>query len=71
MKFIPEGATLEDLAKELDRLYRRIVQLEQERSIVLPTSAPRDPSVGQSWLDIEGGNIQTFNGSAWDTYTKD
>jgi len=71
MKFIPEGATVEDLAKELDRMYRRIIQLEQNDTIVLPRSAPRDPSVGQGWNDIEGGKLQFFNGSTWDTYTKD
>ena len=71
MKFIPEGATVEDLAKELDRLYRRIVQLENDDTIVLPRSAPRDPAVSQGWHDIDGGKIQLFNGSTWDTFTKD
>lgn len=71
MKFIPENATVEDLAKEMDRLYRRIVALEDSTTIVFPRVAPLNPVVSSAWHDIEGEKLQIFNGSTWDTYTKD
>ena len=70
-KSIPQVATLEDLNKELDRMYRRIIKLEKNDTIVLPRSAPLNPAVSSAWHDIEGGKLQVYNGSTWDTYTKD
>ncbi len=71
MKFVEEGFTVDDVNKALDRLYRRIVALEQETNTVLRRTAPTNPIAGDMWYDVEGGKIQIFNGTTWDTWTKD
>jgi hypothetical protein len=71
MKFLPENATMEDLAKEFDRLYRRVKALEQASSVILPRSAPRSPVAGQEWYDGSKGTRNVFNGTSWDVWTKD
>lgn len=71
MKFVEEGHSTEDLNKALDRLYRRIVALENSTSVVIPRSAPRKPQVNEAWHDIEGGAINVWNGSTWNIFTKD
>jgi len=70
-RFIPETATVEDLAKELDRLYRRIRALEQADSVLLPRSAPTNPTIGQEWYDVSTGTRNVFNGTTYDVWTKD
>ena len=71
MKFIPPDATVEDLAKELDRLYRRIRALEQSTALVLEGSAPTTPGFGRAWYDASSGTINVFNGTTYDVWTKD
>ena len=66
MKFIPETATMEDLAKELDRLFRRILKLENDTSATLEREAPQGATVGQVWYDVSTGTLNVFNGASWD-----
>lgn len=71
MKFVEEKHSTEDLNKAFDRLYRRIVALENSTGVVLPRSAPRSPKANEAWHDIEGGAINVWNGSTWNIFTKD
>jgi hypothetical protein len=71
MKFLPENYSYEDLVKAFNRQYRRIVALEGNTAVILPTSAPRSPEVNQAWHDIENGKLNIWNGSTWNTFTKD
>ena len=70
MRHIEADYTTEDLDKALDRLYRRIRALELESGVVMPSSAPRSPSLGASWLDVGAGEINVWNGSTWNIYQK-
>ena len=71
MKFINIGYTLDDLNKTFDRLYRRISALEKKTTVNLPTSAPVNPSGNHIWMDVGSGKLNVWNGSSWDTFTKD
>ena len=71
MKFIPESATMEVLAKVLGRLQKQITAIRQSSSLILQRSAPNSPTVGQVWFDVSTGSINVFNGSTTDVWTKD
>ena len=71
MKFIPETATMEDLAKEFDRIWRRVLKLEKNKSVILPREPVNSPAVGQVWFDVSTGTINVFNGTTYDVWTKD
>ena len=70
MKFV-ESTGVADINKAFDRLYRRVVALENASAKALDHSAPTNPIVGMSWLDIENGKLNIYDGSVWTTYTKD
>jgi len=66
-----ETNSVTEIDKQLDLLYRRVMALEKATGIDMPRSAPRNPTAGMSWMDIEQGKIKVFNGSSWDEFSKD
>lgn len=58
----------ERLMTELERRLRRLEQLESD---VLKRNAPRAPVIGKVWMDIEAGKLRIWNGTSWDSFTKD
>lgn len=70
MKFIREADPAE-INFALEEIDRRVRKLEKATAVVLPTTAPRDPHVGQAWIDVGGGRINVWDGNGWTTYAKD
>ncbi len=70
MKFL-EAWDLELLNKAFDRIYRRVVALEQASLKDLDRVAPSSPDPGAMWIDIENGKFNIYDGSSWITFSKD
>ncbi len=63
--------TQDEIERILGEIDTRIKKMEAVDSGTLPTSAPRRPKPGMAWLDVEGGKIKFWTGSAWVAFTKD
>lgn len=70
MRHVEIGYTTEDLNTAIDKVYRRVVALENDTNTTLRTTAPTAPIGGDMWLDISAGQIKIYNGQTWDSYQK-
>lgn len=63
--------TQDEAERILNEVERRMKRLESYERGQLPTSAPRKPTAGMAWLDVEAGKIKFWTGSEWVSFTKD
>jgi hypothetical protein len=63
--------TQDEAERILGEVERRLKRLEAYETGKLPLSAPRNPSAGMAWLDVEAGQIKLWTGAAWVSFTKD
>ncbi len=71
MRELEDDYTVDDLRRVIAELTRKIKNLESAGSSALPTSAPTNPSVGTIWNDVGGGKLQVYNGTGYNTFSKD
>jgi len=71
MRELEDDYDVEDLRRVIAELTRRIGVLENASGAVLSGSAPTSPSTGALWNDIEGGKLQVYNGTGYNTFSKD
>jgi len=56
---------LREINAVIEELYEKIRKLESKEPNALVRSAPRDPAVGQQWVDVQNSQVKVWDGQKW------